>query len=417
MKFRLPWLFVVLEQVVLCLFTASVWAKDSDLAEQFKLARRNHITVVDARGAVDSTGQRNHSGPLWVTNVLPGAPESAGKHDLELNGRSKQPKIFVIFVHGYGTPPASALEDSNALWQYIRESNGALRKTLKYLPETDSLAFLAFLWRGDFGRLAFSKSRQAADDTAPSFADFLATVVREAKGARLVILTHSLGAEVVLEALEALRHTNGHPVVDTLILVQGAVPFYSLYNWTVKIGVLNPSDAVTRPDYIKQCSGKYATAIELASQVIFTVSAKDLVLGRAYYYYNELIGPPTAPCDLPIFHGVDDRVTALGSPIDTGDRSELIESPKMPEPIHRPQPQAPVIQILPPPNSLWITFTDMKIKYPHVSPVPIAAYEDTSTDVLGETFPGHSVLFQRNGRKIVQELWNRIAERIGETGK
>src|SRR5258708_23983243 len=140
MKFRRPWLVAILQLVVLCLLIASAWRKDPDLAEQFKLARQNHITVVDARRAVDSAGQPNHSEPLWVANVLPGAPGSAVKHDLGLDGPPKAPKVIIIFVHGYGTPPAGALEDSNALWRAITESNKALSKAPKNPPQNEPLA-------------------------------------------------------------------------------------------------------------------------------------------------------------------------------------------------------------------------------------------------------------------------------------
>src|SRR5581483_6232752 len=84
------------------------------------------------------------------------------------------------------------------------------------------------------------------------FADFLQTVVREANGAKIVIITHSLGTQVVLEALKTLCSSYQHAIIDNLILVQGAVPFYSLYHWATKISFLNPSNRIAKPDQVAE---------------------------------------------------------------------------------------------------------------------------------------------------------------------
>jgi pimeloyl-ACP methyl ester carboxylesterase len=199
--------------------------------------------------------------------------------DLGFRGR---PKVVVIFVHGYHVGPTEALQDSSALWRHIRESNEQLRKTLRALPETDSVAFLTFLWRGDF--VLFSDSQQAAKDTAPAFVDFLKTVLREAKGTRTVIVTHSLGAEVVLEALGSAAGLGS--VVDGLILVQAAVPAYLLSRWTVSFQTGSDflADVMIKPENREERRGRYAIATRSVRELVYTFSAKDEVLNYLFRF-------------------------------------------------------------------------------------------------------------------------------------
>jgi pimeloyl-ACP methyl ester carboxylesterase len=389
---RLP---EILRQTLLCLLAVSSWAKGSDLTSEFKLARENHITIVDARRALDSNGERIDREPLWVANVLPGAPGPVAGRDLELERRSPPARIIVIFVHGYETPPTLALEDSNALWQHIKKSNEELRKARPEIPETASLTFFAFLWRGNFGVLNFSRSQQAAKATASSFADFLETVLLEAKGAKIVVITHSLGAEVVLEALASLPSLNGRTLVDSLILVQGAVPFYSVYRWTVSTSIVGDDVEITT-----ECSGQYATAIRSTAQLLYTISGTDRVLGFVYLFH-ELISPSERPCDTR-----SGAARALGRPVDTGEWSTIVPPPKIPDPPYMPKSHTfPILPV----DSMIMRFKNMQISHPNAVSLSIDRYEDTSTDLEGRIFPGHSVLFESNGRYIVRDLWKRVA--------
>ena len=391
---RLP---ETLRQALLCLLTVSSWAKGSELASEFKLARENHIIIVDARRAIDSNGERIDGEPLWVANVLPGAPGPAVGRDLELERRSLPTRIIVIFVHGYQTPPTLALEDSNALWKHIKESNEELRKVQPEIPETDSLAFFAFLWRGDFGVPNFSRSQQAAKGTASSFVDFLETILLEAKGAKIVVITHSLGAEVVLEALASLPSLNGRTLVDSLILVQGAVPFYSVYRWTVSTDMVGVDVETTT----EECSGRYATAIRSTGQLLYTISGSDRVLWVPYLFH-EIISPSESPCVMR-----NDTARALGRPVDTRDGLEILPPVlKMPAPPYRPKSNA--FPIVPPAGSVMMRFKNMQISHPNAVSLSIDRYEDTSADLEGRMFSGHSVLFKSNGRYIVLDLWKRV---------
>jgi pimeloyl-ACP methyl ester carboxylesterase len=103
-----------------------------------------------------------------------------------------------------------------------------------------------------------------------------------------VILVHSLGAEVVLQALDAYGSTGGSPV-DSLILVQGAIPAYFLYTWTRRFQMLpGPPDFREWPPEITQCRAKYRTAIRSATQLLYTFSANDQVLKWAFEWHERL---------------------------------------------------------------------------------------------------------------------------------
>jgi len=395
---------------------AAVWLlagcrapKDLNLTAEFDQARRNNIVVIDGRRAVDPSGARSLVEPLWAVNTIPGSPAPRTPHELALPAKSK---VVVIFLHGYNVTAAESLAEGVALWQHIRKSNENLRLKLPALPETDSITFLEFLWRGDFGRLWFSEARQAAEITSRAFADFLRTVLRNARGARTVILTHSLGAEVALEALRAME--NSEPVIDNLILVQAAIPAYSVYRWTVSYQQIpiGPREQM-RPEQVDQCTGRYADAIRMARQLVYTVSAEDEVLGNEWefgpFQLNEKVIPFPWRCELPVMPtagGTVLRVTALGRPFDTSDRSEMLSPPKIPDPMERQRPPGYRPIPLLPPGETFFRYTNFRIDHPSPNRRDIASAKDRITS----RYPGHSVLFQQSGQPVVEELWTLAAE-------
>jgi pimeloyl-ACP methyl ester carboxylesterase len=406
-------LFAICGPVIICALTGCRASKSPDLVAEFDAARRNGVVVVDGRRAVNESGGQSSVEPLWVANAMPGGDAPRAPHELGLTG---SPRVAVIFVHGYEVTPAEALEESKALSQDIREANEHLRQQLPVLPETNALALLAFLWKGDFGEGLFSRAQHAAENTGHVFADFLGAVARQAPGARIVVLTHSLGAEVVLEALRGMQEAHERAAVDNLILVQGAVPAHSVYQWTVKYQQIpsGPSEQM-KPEQVDQCTGRYAGAIRMARQFVYTFSANDQVLANEWdlgpFRVNEFLLPQTQPCELPVLIGSGGmvlRVQALGSPFDTGDRTEMLPPPKIFEPpAEGAKKLAPSpIQVLPP--AMVFHYNNFKIDHPNVERLDIASAED---DAPYTPFHhgGHSVLFQAAGRQVVEELWRLAA--------
>ena len=79
--------------------------------------------------------------------------------------------------------------------------------------------------RGDLGESKFSSRKMQLTLSSPiSLADFIDHLSKEAKTAQIVIIAHSLGAQVTLEALKELCESKDNDVhVNNLIIVQGAV--------------------------------------------------------------------------------------------------------------------------------------------------------------------------------------------------
>jgi pimeloyl-ACP methyl ester carboxylesterase len=398
--------------ILACLLAGCRPAKGPDLTAEVESARRNHIVVVDGRRAVDRSAEPSRTEPLWAANAIPGKPAPAAPRELGLTSGAK---AVVIFVHGYNVSAADALEESGALWRHIQESNEHLRQKFSTLPTTDSIAFLTFLWKGDFGELHFSTAQHAAENTARAFADFLNVVAQQARGARIVILTHSLGSEVALEALRSMEEASTKPAVDNLILVQGAVPAYTVYRWIVRYQRLpaGAREELKPEQVVEQCSGKYASAIRMALQFGYTFSEKDEVLGNRLdmgpFQVNERLKPLTRTCQLPVMPGSGGtvvRVSALGSVFDTNNRTEMIPPPKALEPLVR-QREQPGFHPMPllPPGATVFRYTDFTIDHPHVERLNIASAEDVASGV----FRGHSVLFQAEGQRVMDDLWELAA--------
>jgi pimeloyl-ACP methyl ester carboxylesterase len=398
----------------MCALTGCHPSKSLDLTARFDAARQNGVVVVDGRRAINESGGQSGVEPLWVANARPGGDVPRAPHELGMTGTAK---VAVIFVHGYNVTAAEALEESEVLSQDIRESNEHLRQQLSVLPETNAVTLLAFLWKGDFGEGLFYRAQHAAENTGHVFADFLGAVARQAPGARIVVLTHSLGAEVVLEALRGMKEADDRPAVDNLILVQGAVPAHSVYQWTVEYQQM-PSgpNKQMRPEQVDQCTGRYAGAIRMARQLIYTFSVNDQVLANEWdlgpFRVNEFLLPQTQPCELPVLIGSGGmvlRVQALGSPFDTGDRSEMLPPPKIfAPPVDGTKKLASDLIRPLPPAAMLFRYKNFKIDHPKVERLDIASMDDNAPYTPFH-HAGHSVLFQAAGRQIVEDLWRLAA--------
>lgn len=137
-----------------------------------------------------------------------------------------------MFVHGYLTSYADGIEDGNRLWSFLRAAADKAREHSLPSDPFQSASFFTFCWRGDFGAPNFWISERAARESAPSFAAFLqelhSQAVRRNKPLKLVVITHSLGAKVALEAFKLLLPKENSEWVSCTFLVQPAIPFGSV---------------------------------------------------------------------------------------------------------------------------------------------------------------------------------------------
>jgi esterase/lipase superfamily enzyme len=97
---------------------------------------------------------------------------------------------LLIYVHGYNEVLETAKGyGKNNIAAGYRESGG-------------KCDVATFLWNSRFGALQFRESIQSADATAPVFAEAVSSLRMAHPGLRIHVLAHSLGARVVLWAIE-----------------------------------------------------------------------------------------------------------------------------------------------------------------------------------------------------------------------
>jgi hypothetical protein len=372
-----------------------------DLRTAFDDAQKEGIVVVDGRRAVDNSANQSRRQPLWVANAVPGYAGSSLSQHLGLRADLL---IVVIFVHGYNVTASEGLVAGNTVLKHLRTSNEKLRQRSPTLPESRSIAFVNFLWRGDFGLLRFSEAQTSAENTALAFSELLTEVTIEAPSARIVILTHSLGSEVALEALR-LRKLATQSGVDALLLVQPAVPAYSIYRWTVTYQLMPEPGKQPPREQVDQCNGRYVSAAQLATQLIYTFSAKDKVLvgnfNLAPFRVDGFLNPLPINCELPPdpFIGVSMATIPLGGPFSAKDQWRYLPPPL---PI-RNGPKQSNPPPLPSFGPGWMVFhfKDFAVGHPHPRGLEIGKYRDLHGGMLS----GHSVLFEDSGEPIVEDLW------------
>jgi pimeloyl-ACP methyl ester carboxylesterase len=97
---------------------------------------------------------------------------------------------LLIYVHGYNEAQdtAKGYGENNIAAGY-REGGG-------------KCDVATFLWNSRFGALQFRESIQSANATAPVFAEAVNALRAARPGLRIHVLAHSLGARVVLQAIE-----------------------------------------------------------------------------------------------------------------------------------------------------------------------------------------------------------------------
>jgi pimeloyl-ACP methyl ester carboxylesterase len=193
--------------------------------------------------------------------------------------------VCVVFVHGYNVPFASGVTEGNELCDELARQLGA--------DGFQTIRFFSFCWRGDNGVLNFDESNASALRTAPALARFLTGLAQDPPPAgprRLIVVTHSLGALLALEALRTAATSPDGPLVDTLLLVQPAVKVDLLGRATIKQIVSVPPrgrtdpnipEFVVLPEY--ENNGVYFDTIARATrQTLVTASSQDSVLSWVF---------------------------------------------------------------------------------------------------------------------------------------
>jgi pimeloyl-ACP methyl ester carboxylesterase len=361
---------------------------DDRMIEAFRERRPERLHIVNARDMIDDSGGR-------IAGAAPGdwsLDFSGGKGALP---EERDDSLVIIFVHGYNTPLGDAM----------RDADGLRANLMTALPPALHPAFslYAFLWRGNFGEISFGTAQAAADATAPSLAILIERLAQPRR--KVVVIAHSLGARVALESLFDLPPRDP-PWIDSLVLVQAAVPATDLLKWTA-VNELSETEAIVH------CAGRYADAIHNARQVVYTHSTRDDTLLR-WFTMKEDWAPTHDKCFLPLF-GADGQAgaIALGSPF-ASTALELLPPPRLPL---QPRRQSGLMidpfrePLRKDPGEIAIEFPAALYKYEFRWDHP--DHEEVDLDALPGDFSSianwHSPIFGDNGALIARALWSHVA--------
>jgi pimeloyl-ACP methyl ester carboxylesterase len=377
-------------------------------------AHDRRVTVVSARHLANCRGYpaRNLNQPWWYVNAV---PDDASPTTQLYGTLANKPRVIVIFVHGYNTVPDVALQDGFGLDALIDRADHRLETTGTNGMPSGSIAFVTFLWRGDFSQWRFSASQHAAEITAHALVDFLTTLRHELPQSKIVVIAHSLGAYLVLEALKEFDESYPSGVfLDSLALVQGAVPAYSLYKWTVTGGTIPDFD---KPIYRNLCVGRYVEHTRAVRQLVYTYSERDDVLtnirhkfilpSAGFFAIAQKWNALPEECELPWYPAKSVDLIPLGIPFETVSRLAFVPMPrpKVPQQQNRSRESYVVPIQLAQLGDQWFRYDDWSMDSSiQALKLPL----DSQSKVL-ESW--HSPIFDATNAidaQIVESIWTRV---------
>ncbi len=194
---------------------------------------------------------------------------------------------IVIWVHGFRTDTETAV----CLGGRLKDTFGG------QTAESPGPKVIAFSWPAHFKSHQFSKAQRHADVAA----GHLARLLDRIDTGRVTLITHSLGAQIALQALQMSENVRTSPIAN-LVLVQAAVPHSSIRSWEGERRVTFPQVVGAPPrepisEPIGPASGCYFWALSRAKEVIITSSRRDSVLSGAFAsstdIFQRCFGPVT----------------------------------------------------------------------------------------------------------------------------
>lgn len=296
----------------------------------------NHVVYSRHNVNHDGTLRAAHPRHPWKTLVEAGAPVSAAA-------------LKVVYVHGFDVGFTQSIAEGNHLARLLRPW------TAQKLPDR-ALEFHTFSWRADFGPAEHLRAIKAATAQAGALAGFLRQVARPEPGGpapQVVVLTHGLGAQLVLEALLVREPEAEVPPLEALLLVQPAVRRIDLSKGTYEVP---GREAISIVGY----TGRYFGALDRVKGVLATCSSADSAVAEFFAPEPEL-ADQTA--------GAKSAV-ALGTPYYSSTETEVF-----------------------PPNFRLIDLSPGRY--------------------LDMVLPSHGSLFDGGGRRALWSLWQRVLRQAG----
>lgn len=225
---------------------------------------------------------------MWPVSVIAGGGEaslapvgsSVPVHYIDLRGYETDRQFPVaeipeargarfILIHGFRTPESRGLELAAHVGTHIHAT----------MPDGASDELWALLWNsGGNNSIDFPGAVSRANDLGEPVSAILDRFVSTSDGHPVIVIAHSLGARVALSAMNRLQ---GPAKIDLLALVQPAVPYASIYDWSGK-DVYNSLFDSNHPDprrripwdtSVTPC--EFASGIDRAARVIITQSWHD----------------------------------------------------------------------------------------------------------------------------------------------
>jgi pimeloyl-ACP methyl ester carboxylesterase len=137
----------------------------------------------------------------------------------KLAAETDSARDLVVFAHGFKTNFAEATC-----------AGENLRADLAGLPEYAASGgpdVFVFGWPGEFSLIFFQLARENADRAG----HYLGGVLQNLKNRRVFLVSHSLGAEVLMTAAGDLPEPAPTPPLAGMLLVEGAIPALSIRSW------------------------------------------------------------------------------------------------------------------------------------------------------------------------------------------
>ncbi len=223
---------------------AAVAAKTSGMAKPFQ--------VVGCRGTKNAD---NKQPEFTVHGQLRKAPNVFS---------SLEEKHVYVFVHGYNVTIDEALTSAKDLFEKL---HAALKQD--GLPSTE-LEFVLFTWPGDTGTIHFNAAQEYGQISGGALFQLIETIAGSAKRPKsLTLISHSLGAHVVLRSLSILGERNFHRALQYRV---GAA---------LLLGAAVKDDVFDRPERAEEYH--FAEAAFGLRSLHIVSSRSDDVLGNAFF--------------------------------------------------------------------------------------------------------------------------------------
>ena len=230
------------------------------------------------------------------------------KTTAKLRTETGSTRDLVVFAHGFLT----GIVDATCAGEVLRTELAGLPA----YAASDGPDIFVFGWPGELHLWQFA----AARDNAALAGLYLSGVLQGLTGRRVILVAHSLGAEVVMTAAADLAKHDGTPSLAGMLLIEGAIPAVSIRDWRetfTETHLLEPE----RPPFVETSvgSGRFVAAAAKAAHLVVTIAGGDIPLADAFaldetFRPSDQNRPMVVPENGPV--GIDAQ--AIGTPFPTG---------------------------------------------------------------------------------------------------